>query len=227
MPPAYLKKHMDSVENFVITTCDCLMVFRTVQYDGADEALCEKWKLVGQCLSRVCSKWCSWSKLEEQAAASNVCNFTTVAEEAIVYWIFVMEGEGWLKEAKGVQGNDSDEEDGTNSGITNTSACKKCGQHKTVTHLDHWRQLFGLVKTKCENRSISESWDNAWMTFVAEELEYKKNKKMTRKRKVKEVLPKFEDVLGVGSAAIECASVYELVISDATSLGFCTQRELV
>jgi hypothetical protein len=227
MPPAYLKKYIISVENFAITTRDCSMVFRTVPYDGADEALREKWKLVGQCLSRVCSKRCSWSKLEVRAAAANVCNFTTVAEEAIVYWIFVTEGEGWLKEAKGVQGNDADEEEGTVSGMTNTSSRKKCGQHKTATHLEHWRQLFCLVKTKRDNRSISESWDNAWMTFAAEELEYKKTKKMTRKRRVKDVLPKFEDVLGVGSAAIESSSAYELVISDATSLGFCTQKASV
>jgi hypothetical protein len=84
MPPAYFKKHMVSVENFVIAKYDCLMVFHTVKYDGADhKARQEKWKLVGQwCLSRVCSKRCSWwSKLDVRAAAPIVCNFTTVAEE--------------------------------------------------------------------------------------------------------------------------------------------------
>lgn len=163
----------------MITKHDCAMVFRAVPYDGADDTIREKWKLVGQCLSRMCSKRCSWSKLEVRAAAANVCQFTTVAEEAIIYWIFVTEGNGWLNEVQGVVlENDSDEEDGTIGGTTNVSTGrKKCGQHKTVSHLEHWRQLFGLVKTRRENRGISESWDNAWMTFAEEDLENKKNKK--------------------------------------------------
>jgi hypothetical protein len=65
------------------------------------------------------------------------------------------------------------------------------------------------------------------MTFAEEELENKKNKKKTRKRKVKDVLPKFEDVLGVGSAVVESASAYELVISDSTSFELCTQSQWV
>jgi hypothetical protein len=75
-----------------------------------------------------------------------------------------------------------------------------------------------LVKKKRENKEISEAWDNAWMAFAIEELESKKEKKNEKKRKIKDVLPKFEDVLGVGDdTAISSYSSYELV----------TQREWV
>jgi hypothetical protein len=161
--------------------------------------------------------------VEVRAAAPNVCKFTTVAEEAIVYWIFVSEGEDWIQEFKAKTTKNflepDNKEDHNTEGDANTSASrKKNGQHKTVTYLPHWRQLFGLVKTKRENRGISDGWDNAWMAFAIEELECKKEKKCTKKRKIKDVLPKFEDVLGVGdNTAISSYSSYELI----------TQREWV
>jgi hypothetical protein len=75
-------------------------------------------------------------------------------------------------------------EDSETDGDINTSAMrKKNGQHKTVTYFPHWRQLFGLVKNKRENREISEAWDNAWMAFAVEELESKKEKKNAQKEK--------------------------------------------
>jgi hypothetical protein len=158
----------------------------------------EKWHLIGQCLSKICSKRCSWSNVEVRAAAANVCNFTTVAEEAIVYWLFVSEGEDWLKEfqRKETQKDSSvgEGEEFSNSG----SQRKKCGTHKSIEYLKHWYQLRELVQERRDNREISESWDDAWREFACEEIALKKNKKGTRKRSIKDVLPKFEDVLGVG-----------------------------
>jgi hypothetical protein len=157
-----------------------------------------------------------------RAAAPNVCTFTTIAEEAIIYWIFVSEGEDWIQEFKDKKKNilkPEDDEDNNTDGDINTNASrKKNGRHKTVTYFPHWRQLFGLVKKKRENREISEAWDNAWMAFAIEELESKKEKKNEKKRKIKDVLPKFEDVLGVGDdTAISSYSSHELI----------TQREWV
>jgi hypothetical protein len=134
----------------------------------------------------------------------------------------VSEGEDWIKEFKAKKKNYSepeDNEDEETDGDANTSKSrKKNGQHKTVTYLPHWRQLFGLVKNKRENREISDGWDNAWTSFAIDELECKKEKNCTKKRKIKDVLPKFEDVLGVGDhTAISSYSSYELV----------TQREWV
>jgi hypothetical protein len=179
-------------------------MFRTVPYNGANKKVIrEKWKLVGQRLSRVCSKRCIWLNVQVRAASPNVCKFTTIVKEAIIYWIFVSEGEdSWIQEFKGNKKNylePEGEEDNKTIDDANTSTSrKKYWQHKTVTYLPHWWQCFELVKKKCENREILEAWDNAWMAFAIEELECKKEGKYTKKKKIKDVLPTFEDVLGVG-----------------------------
>jgi hypothetical protein len=56
-------------------------VFRRVPYNSEDVVLQEKWCLIGQCLSRVGSKRCTWSDLEVRASAANVCDYTTLVQE--------------------------------------------------------------------------------------------------------------------------------------------------
>jgi hypothetical protein len=85
---------------------DCAHVFRKV-----NEVVREKWLLIGQCLSRVCSKRCTWSDIEVRASASNVCDYTMVAEEAIIYWLFVSKGKEWLHEFEASEGRKKPEED--------------------------------------------------------------------------------------------------------------------
>jgi hypothetical protein len=211
------------VEEYAISTTDCALLFRAVPYNDQDDTVREKWHLIGQCLSKICSKRCSWSNVEVRAAAANVCNFTTVAEEAIVYWLFVSEGEDWLKEfqRKETQKDSSvgEGEEFSNSG----SQHKKCGTHKSIEYLKHWYQLRELVQERRDNREISESWDDAWREFACEEIALKKNKKGTRKRSIKDVLPKFEDVLGVGKPQGRFSS--GIVLDD--DLQLCTQTSAV
>jgi hypothetical protein len=84
----YLECHSKSVDEFVITMEDCAHVFCKVPYDGNNKVVQEKWQLIGQCLSRVCSKHCTWSDLEVWVNAPNMCDYATGAEEAIMYWLF-------------------------------------------------------------------------------------------------------------------------------------------
>jgi hypothetical protein len=188
---------------------DCAHVFRKVPYNGEEnEVVREKWRLTGQCLSRVCSKRCTWSDLEVRANAPNVCDYTTGAEEAIVLWLFVSEGEDWLLEFNKKNGQGKDHENDAET--TSTSHRKKNGQHKTLSFLKHWWQLKTLVKARRLNRDISEKWDEAWKLFACEELELKKNKKGVRKRSIRDVLPTFEDVLGVGESEGDYTSGLEI-----------------
>jgi hypothetical protein len=98
-----------------------------------------------------------------------------VAEEAIVYWLFVSEGEYWLIEFNckngGINNHDIDAD------TTSTAQRKKCGQHKMLSFLKHWWQLKVVVKSRCQNRGISEKWDEAWQIFAGDELELKKKKR--------------------------------------------------
>jgi hypothetical protein len=213
-----LKHHKDSVKKFVITTDDCAHLFRKIPYESVDLALQEKWRLIGQCLSKVCSKRCTWSDPEVRASAANVCEYTTPAEEAIVYWLFVSEGEDWIREFEGIQGKSTKEVDDADT--TSTTQRKRCGKHKTLCYLKHWWQLRGIVKTRRLNRHISGKWDEAWKMFACEELEIKKNKRGNRKRSIKDVLPTFEDVLGVGESEGDYKS--GLDIEEDLDL-FCTQ----
>lgn len=214
----YLESHKESVEEFAITMEDCAQLFRKVPYNGEDKVVQEKWRLIGQCLSRVCSKRCTWSKVEVRANAPNVCDYTTVAEEAIVYWLFVSEGKDWLSEFNTSKDHSKDHDD---DDTTSTNQRKKSGQHKTLSYLKHWWQLKSIVKSRRLNRGISEKWDEAWKHFACEELELKKNRKGGRKRSIRDVLPKFEDVLGVGDS-LEGIYTSELEIDENFAL-FCTQ----
>jgi hypothetical protein len=66
--------------------------------------------------------------VEVRAAAPNVCTFTTVAEEAIIFWIFVSEGEDWIQEFKAKKKNilkPEDNEDDETDGDVNTSTSRK------------------------------------------------------------------------------------------------------
>jgi hypothetical protein len=204
----YLESHKESVKEFAITKEDCTHVFRKVPYNKENQVLQEKWRLIGQCLSRVCSKKCTWSDVEVRASAPNVCDYTTVAEEAIVYWLFVSEGEYWLIEFNckngGVNNHDIDAD------TTSTAQRKKCGQHKTLSFLKHWWQLKVVVKSRRQNRGISEKWDEAWQIFAGDELKIKKNKKGGRKRTIRDVLPTFEDVLGIGDSEGDYTSGLEI-----------------
>jgi hypothetical protein len=214
----YLKCHSQSVDQFAITMDDCAHVFRKVPYNGEEnEVVREKWRLVGQCLSRVCSKRCTWSDLEVRANAPNVCDYTTGAEEAIVLWLFVSEGEDWLLEFNKKNGGSHDGDHDAET--TSTSRRKKNGQHKTLSYLKHWWQLKTLVKARRLNHDISEKWEEAWKLFACEELKAKKNKKGSRKRSIQDVLPTFEDVLGVGESEGDYTSGLE--IEDFALL--CTQ----
>jgi hypothetical protein len=212
-----LNRHKESVKEFVITTDDCAHLFRKVPYDSADVAVQEKWRLIGQCLSKVCSKRCTWSDLEVRASAANVCEYTTPAEEAIVYWLFVSEGDAWLQEFEGENGKNKVSDD---SGTANTTQRKKCGKHKTLCYLKHWWQLRSIVKSRRHSRDISGKWDEAWKVFACEELNLKNNTRVSRKRSIQDVLPKFEDVLGVGESEGDYTSGLE--IEEDLSL-FCTQ----
>jgi hypothetical protein len=78
--------------------------------------------------------------VEVRAAAPNVCKFTTVAEEAIVYWIFVSEGEDWIKEFKAKKKNYSepeDNEDEETDGDANTSKSRKKMDSIRLSHTCH------------------------------------------------------------------------------------------
>jgi hypothetical protein len=131
-----LNHHKESVKEFVITTEDCAQVIRKVHYDTADVALQEKWRLIVRCLSKVCSKHCStWSDLEVRASAANMCDYTTPAKEAIVYWLFFSEGEDWLHEFEGIGSHKNMEDD---EDTACTTQHKKCGKHKTLCYLKHW-----------------------------------------------------------------------------------------
>jgi hypothetical protein len=114
-----------------------------------------------------------------------MCNYIFVAEEAIVYWLFVSEEEGWFSafEQKWyvlvMGGDDTDEVDNS----TGRTQHPRCGTHKTQLLLKHWWQLKAVYKAWQENRVISKEWDAAWMKFAAGELEMKNNKKGKRKQK--------------------------------------------
>jgi hypothetical protein len=64
-----------------------------------------------------------------RAAGANVCNYTHVAEEAIIYWLLITEEEGWFSafETKylllgGIDMGDGDDD-------TGPTKRKKCGTH--------------------------------------------------------------------------------------------------
>jgi hypothetical protein len=170
----YLEHHSKSIDELAITMDDCAHVFRKVPYDGKNEVVREKWRVIGQCLSRVCSKRCTWSDLEVRANAPNVCDYMTGAEEAVVYWLFVSEGKEWLIEFKRMNGHRNKNVDSDDTVATSTSQHKKSGQHKTMSFLKHWWQLKTIVKAHRQKRDISEKWDEAWKLFACEELELKK-----------------------------------------------------
>jgi hypothetical protein len=200
--PGYLTKYKESLDTYAITYDDCMDLFRAVLFDGGDEVTREKWRLVGQCLSRVCSKRCNWSNLEVRAQEAKVCTFTTSAEEAIVLWLIVSEGEDWLKLVG--DGENTGVSDGVETTGSESSANqkKKCGQHKTIAFHNHWLHLRCVVKKRRENREISESWDEAWKMFAIEELEMKNSNKRKRKRQPKNVLPTLDDVLKLGESSV-------------------------
>jgi hypothetical protein len=223
----YLKQHKEALSDYRITTTDCAKVFRREKYDGDNnEVLREKWRFIGQCLVRICTKSCSWSNIVVRAAGANVCNYTYVAEEAIVYWLFVSEEEGWFsafeKKCVLVNGNDMDEVDDS----TGRTQRKRCGTHKTQQFLKHWWQLKAVYAARRQNREISKDWDAAWMKFAAEELEMKNNKKHKRKRDHVNVLPKYEDVLGIGETEVIKNGSTGAVLEEETEL-LCVQREEV
>jgi hypothetical protein len=88
-----------------------------------------------------------------------VCDYTTGAEEAVVYWLFVSEGKEWLIEFKRMNGHRNKNVNSDDTVTTSTSQHKESGQHKTMSFLKHW---------------WSEKWDEAWKLFACEELELKK-----------------------------------------------------
>jgi hypothetical protein len=162
-----------------------------------------------------------------RAAGANVCSYTYVAEEAIVYWLIVSEEEGWFSafEKKYVlmdHGGDMDEVDDS----TGRKQRKKRGTHKTQQFLKHWWQLKAVYAARRQNREISTDWDVAWMKFAVEELESKNNKKQKHKQKHVDVLPSYEDVLGIGgNECIKTGSLGAVLEEDAELL--CIQREEV
>jgi hypothetical protein len=194
----YLESHNDSLREFTITKEDCSHVFCKVPYEKDNQVVREKWRLIGQCLSRVCSKRCTWWDLEVRATAANACDYTTVAEEAIVYWLFISEGNDWVHEFNIKNGDGNSPENDADT--TSTAQRKKCGQHKTLQFLKHWWQLKVVVKSRRLNSGISQKLDEAWRIFAGEELQLKKNKNRGRKRTIQDVLPTFEDVLGIGES---------------------------
>jgi hypothetical protein len=215
-----LGKHEAELDKFAITVKDCALLFRKVPYDGGDAVVREKWKLIGNCLAKVCTKRCSWSELEIRATEANVCTYTTNAEEAIVYWLFVSEGDDWVQDFKNKNNEEVLEDESGNNATeaSERSQRKKCGKHKTLAYLKHWWQLRSLVEARRNNREISQGWDEALKSFACEDLENKKTKRVRCKRTIKDVLPSFEDVLGVG----EQEGTYGLSTEDDLQQ-FCTQ----
>jgi hypothetical protein len=168
----YLKKHNALGEEYAIIKTDCALLFRAVPLNDQDEAVLEKWHLIGQCLSKICSKRCSWSNVEVTAAVANVCNFATVTKR-----FFVTESEDWVKE---FQRKETQKASSVGEGdeISNSgSQHKKCGTHKSIEYLKHWYQLCELVQGRHAKRGISESWYDSWREFACEEITLKKNKK--------------------------------------------------
>jgi hypothetical protein len=84
----------------------------------------------------------------------------------------------------------------------------------------------GSVCGAATNREISKDWDAAWMKFAAEELEMKNNKKHKRKRDHVDVLPKYEDVLGIGETEGIKNGLTGAVLEEETEL-LCVQRDEV
>jgi hypothetical protein len=105
--------------------------------------------------------------------APNVCDYTTGAEEAIVYWLFVSKGKEWLMEFHSNKNVDSNDTVTTST----RSQHKKSGYHKMLSFLKHWWQLKTIVKARHQKHNISEKWDEAWKLFAYEELELKKIRK--------------------------------------------------
>jgi hypothetical protein len=87
-----------------------------------------------------------------------------------------------------------------------------------LAYLKHCWQLRSAVEARRNNQEISQGWDEALKSFACEDLEYKKTKRVRRKRTIKDVLPSFEDVLGVG----EQEGTYGLSAEDDLQQ-FCTQ----
>jgi hypothetical protein len=113
-------------------------------------------------------------------------------------------------EFKRKNGHSNKNVDSNDTVTTSTSQHKKSGQHKTLRFLKHWWQLKTIVKARRQKRDISKIWDEAWKLFACEELELKKNKKRGRKRTIRDVLPTFEDVLGVGKSEGDYTSGLEI-----------------
>jgi hypothetical protein len=143
-----------------------------------------------------------------------------VAEEAIVYWLFVSEGEYWLIEFNCKNGGVNNHE--IDADTTSTAQRKKCGQHKMLSLLKHWWQLKVVVKSRRQNRGISEKWDEAWKIFAGDELELKKVRKGVGRER--DVLPIFEDVLGIGdsegdyTSGLEIEEDFSLFITQTTDV---------
>jgi hypothetical protein len=188
----YLESHKESVDEFSITPMDdCAHVFHKVPYNSENKVVREKWQLIGQCLSKVCSKCCTWSEIEVCASTPNVCDYyTTVAEEAIVYWLFVSEGKEWLHEFEASEGCKKPEEDTD----TTSTQRKKCGRHKMLSYLKHWWQLKTIVRL------------GRFLHVTREE-----KKRMSQKRSIQDVLPMFEDGLGIGESEVDYTSGLNIV----------------
>lgn len=211
------------MDKFAISMEDCARVFRKIPYDSTDVEVQEKWRLIGQCLLRVCGKRCTWWKLEVRASEANVCTFTTVAEEAIVYWLFVTEGEDWVKEFQGDDRRD-DNDDGDTMESNSSAQRKKCGKHKTLTYLKHWWQIKTFVEARRQKREISSGWDEAWRLFAEEEIELKRNRRVKRKRTSKDVLPTFEDVMNVGESE---GTITSSVVLEEDFQRICRQKTAI
>jgi hypothetical protein len=102
----------------------------------------------------------------------------------------------------------------------------RCGTHKMQQFLKHWWQLKVVYTAWRQNREISNEWDVVWMKFAAEELEMKNNKKQKHKWKHVDVLPSYEDVLGIGETECIKNGLTGAVLEEDAEL-LCTQKEKV
>lgn len=210
---------MENLKEYVITERDFGKVFRQTPYSESDPVMEEKWRLIGDCMVRVCSKHCTWRKLSIRAEADDACKFVTPAEEAVVYWLFTSEGKDWVQ---GFQ--DQIMQDGVGGIGEQKGSKKRKGIHKTREYRIHYAKLVDIV-AESRKSCHSREWDKALQGYALKELEAKEKNKQRRKQSLKSVIPTFDkenDVLGLSTSSAEVLSL-TLVVDPEDKYGWYTQ----
>jgi hypothetical protein len=207
------------MQDYIICEKDFGKIFRQTSYSTCGKVMQEKWKLIGDCMVRVCSKHSTWRKLSIRTEAEDVCKFVTTAEEAVVYWLFLSEGKDWVDGFQDILVDNSEKITGEDS-----KPKKKKGMHKTREYRVHYAKLVSIVAESRRSCHSSE-WDKAIQGFAIEEMNQKERNKKKRKQDLRSVIPSFDkenDVLGLSTSSAESMSL-NLVIDPDDKYGWFTQ----